>query len=395
MLITENNCKHYVAIKSLSRLLSKQNSKHKEAQHFCMNCLQEFREESSRDEHVRYCKNNESVHIEMPHKKPIVEYSDGQFQFKVPLIIYADFESILGPIQGPGNNSRKSSACSVNVNTPSGWCAYSKFAYGKVTNLLKEYRGKDCVSKFCEYIIAEACRLYESIPEKHMEPLTKALLKDCNHVTKCHICLKPFREGNRKVRDHCHYNGKCRGAAHSLCNLQYKIPFYIPVVFHNLAGYNAHMFIKELAKHGSKMGVIAKNTEDYISFSVNIEVDKYTDKNGEERSKEISLRFIDSIKFMSSSLDSLVNNLARRGGELFGFENYSDHQCGLLIRKVIYPYEYMDNWGRFEETTLPPASSFYSKLNMSGVSNQDYQHACKVWRDFGIRNLGEYHNSYL
>ena len=196
---------------------------------------------------------------------------------------------------------------------------------------LKEYRGKDCVSKFCEHIIAEACRLYESFPEKPMEPLTKAQLKEYNRATKCHICFKPFREGNRKVRDHCHYSGKYRGAAHSLCNLQYKIPSYIPVVFHNLAGYDAHMFIKELVKHGSKMGVIVKNTEHYISFSVNVEVDKYTDKNKEERSEEISLRFIDSIKFMSSSLDSLVNNLARGRGKFFGFENYSDHQCELLI----------------------------------------------------------------
>ena len=85
------------------------------------------------------------------------------------------------------------------------------------------------------------------------------------------------------------------------------------------------MFIKELARHGSKMGVIAKNTEDYISFLVNIEVDKCIDKNGEECSKKITLRFLDSIKFMSSSLDSLVNNFARGGDELFGFENYSDH----------------------------------------------------------------------
>ena len=155
------------------------------------------------------------------------------------------------------------------------------------------------------------------------------------------------------------------------------------------------MFIKELAKHGSKMGVIAKNTEDYISFSVNIEVDKYIDKNGEECCKEITLRFIDTIKFMSSSLDSLVNNLARGGDEFFGFENYSNHQCELLIQKGIYPYKYIDSWDRFEETTLPPVSSFCSKLNMSGVSDQDYKHACKVWRDFGIRNLGEYHDLYL
>ena len=75
------------------------------------------------------------------------------------------------------------------------------------------------------------------------------------------------------------------------------------------------------------------------------------------------------------------------GGEFFGFENYSDHQRGLLIQKGIYPCEHMDNWDRFEETTLPPVSSFYSKLNMSGVSEQDYEYACKVWRDFEIKNL--------
>ena len=227
-----------------------------------------------------------------------------------------------------------------------------------------------------------------------MEPLTRAQLKEYNHVTKCHICFKPFKEDNKKVRDHCHYSSIYRGAAHSRCNLKYKIPSYIPIVFHNLTGYDAHMFIKELVKHGSKIRVIAKKTEDYISFSINIEVDKYIDKNGEEKPKEITLRFIDSIKFMSSCLDSLVNKLARGGGEFFGFENNSDHQCGLLIQKGIYPYEYMNNWDRFEETALLSASSFYSKLNMSGVSDQDYEHACKVWRDFEIKNLGEYHEIF-
>ena len=91
------------------------------------------------------------------------------------------------------------------------------------------------------------------------------------------------------------------------------------------------------------MGAIAKNVEDYISFSIKVEVDKYIDKDGNERKKEMKLRFIDSIKFMSSSLDSLVNNLARGGHEFFGFESYNDRQHKLLIRKGIYPYEYMDS----------------------------------------------------
>ena len=139
MLITDHNKKHYVAIKSLTRLLSRQNSKHKEFQHFCINCLQRFAEKKSRDEHHVYCKSNKAVRIEMPNKKPIMQYSDGQYQFKVPFMMYADFESILEPIQGASNNPNLSSTREVNVHKPSGWCVYSHFAYGKVTNPLSEY----------------------------------------------------------------------------------------------------------------------------------------------------------------------------------------------------------------------------------------------------------------
>ena len=142
------------------------------------------------------------------------------------------------------------------------------------------------------------------------------------------------------------------------------------------------------------MGIISKNT-DYISFSIKVEVDKYIDKDRNEHIKEMELRFIDGIKFMSSSLDSLVNNLARGGQEFWGFESYNDHQHKLIIQKGIYPYEYMDSWDKFKETSLPSMERFYSNLKMSGVSDGDYKHAYSIWREFRIRNMGEYHNLYL
>ena len=98
---------------------------------------------------------------------------------------------------------------------------------------------------------------------------------------------------------------------------------------------------------------------------------------------------------MSSSLDSLINNLVRGNNKLVGFKGYDESQYKLLIRKGIYPYEYMDDWDKFKKTILPPKEAFYSKLNMSGVSNQDYEHAHRVWSEFGINNLGEYHDPYL
>ena len=227
-----------------------------------------------------------------------------------------------------------------------------------------------------------------------MKPLTKSQLKEYKRATKCHICFKPFGDSG-KVRDHCHYSGLYRGAAHFSRNLQYKIPSYIPVVFHNLAGYDAHLFIRELAKYTTSMGVIAKNIEDYIFFSIKVEVDRYVDKEGNEHAKEIELRFIDSFKFMSSSLDSLVNNLGKGDHKFWGFEEYNDEQRELLIRKGIYPYEYMDSWDKFNKTKLPRKEKFYSNLYMSGVGDIEYDHARNVWRKFGIRNMGEYHDQYL
>ena len=146
---------------------------------------------------------------------------------------------------------------------------------------------------------------------------------------------------------------------------------------------------------GAKMGVIAKNKADYITFSIKVAVDKYVDKNGVEKDKEIELRFIDSFKFMSSSLDSPTTNLVGRCQKLFGFEKCTPSQYELLIKKGINPYEYMSEWEKFKETKLSPKEAFYSKLNMVGVSEEDYEHARKVWREFGIKHLAEYHDLYL
>ena len=299
-------------------------------------------QESSRDQHRAYCEDNESVRVEMPKQGSTIEFKDGQNQFKVPFIMSADFESILELIESPNPNQPYTNE--VNQHTPSGWCVYSKFVYGDINNPLRLYRGKDCIETFCNYMKGEANRLYHMFPELPMDPLTKKQWKKYRKATKCHICYKPFTLRDPNIRDHCHYTGLYKGPAHSLCNLRYKIPSYIPVVFHKLSGYDTHLFIRELGAHTSEMGVIAKNKEGYISFSIKVPVDKYIDKNGEEKDKLIELRFIDSFKFMSSSLDSLTKNLVSCSKKLFCFGGCSDLQYDLLTRKGVYPYEYINSW---------------------------------------------------
>ena len=125
-------------------------------------------------------------------------------------------------------------------------------------------------------------------------------------------------EKNWKVRDHCHYTGMYRGAAHNNCNLKYRIPDHTPTVCHNLSGYDAHLFIRELGKkfNNQDISVIADNKEKYISFngSVRVKLAGVTNKDDKPVYKKIQLRFIDSCRFMASSLDKLAGNLCGKNG---------------------------------------------------------------------------------
>ena len=152
-----------------------------------------------------------------------------------------------------------------------------------------------------------------------MTELTDVLKRKQKAAEKCLIYLKEVNDPrNKKVRDHCHYTGLYRGAAHNNCNLKYLIPDHIPIVFHNMSGYDTHLFIKELGRRFNKgdIGVIAENKEKYISFNVkiNFRLARVKDKDGKEVYKNIKLRFIDSFRFMASSLDKLASNLCGISG---------------------------------------------------------------------------------
>ena len=107
----------------------------------------------------------------------------------------------------------------------------------------------------------------------------------------CWSCDKLFDVGDDKVRDHGHITGKYRGAAHRSCNINLKLTKKIPVIFHNLRGYDSHLIIKEISKFDVKVSVIPNGLEKYMAFTINT-----------------NLVFIDSMQFINSSLNSLVKN---------------------------------------------------------------------------------------
>ena len=166
-------------------------------------------------------------------------------------------------------------------------------------------------------------------------------------------------------------------------------------MFHNLSGYDAHLFIRELGAHTSDMEVITKNKDDYISFSIKVPVDSYIDKNGEEKDKLIELRFIDSFKFMSSSLDSLTKNLVRGGRNYLDSRITRGCNTACLPEKEFILMSTLIPGIDLTRPNSPPISAFYSNLNMSSISKEDYQYAQQVWKEFGIYNIGDYHDLYL
>ena len=148
-----------------------------------------------------------------------------------------------------------------------------------------------------------------------------------DNFTNCHICKEKL--GEDRVRDHCHLSGKFRGAAHEVCNIKYKVPTFFPVVFHNLSGYDSHLFIKTLGNSEGDISCIPNDEKNFISFTKQIIVDKFVNKERRKVNIKRELRFIDSLRSMASSLDKLSSNL-----KIDQFVNlkkyYSANQLSLL-----------------------------------------------------------------
>ena len=151
--------------------------------------------------------------------------------------------------------------------------------------------------------------------KKEIIPLTHEENNFYNEQEICYICKEKFCMdkddkdyiNRKKVKDHCHYTGKFRGAAHSKCNLNYKVQKEIPIIIHN-ASYDTHFIINQLAiEFKGELNCIGDNMEKYITFSVPIkkEVNNY---DGKKKTITYKLKFIDSFRFMTTSLSELVNN---------------------------------------------------------------------------------------
>lgn len=297
---TVNTKTHYCWIKNLSRLVSKQLSNHNGKCHMCDRCLNSFHSLRKLVLHRIDCTRQNHCQIEMPIPGgDTIKFTNIRNQVECPFIIYADVEALLKKPEEEFCKKKESKTVALQEHVVYSVGYYLKCSYDDSLSYYKAKRSPDCVDWFANelYEIAETLKnIFDNIVPIQM---TAEDEENFSNATNCHICEQPLH-GSVVVKDHSHFTGKYRGAAHQICNLQYQNFRTVPVVFHNLTHYDSHFLIQKISNgFEGHVKIIPNNSENYISFTKTVEG---TSKKYGEMMK---FKFIDSFRFMASSLDTL------------------------------------------------------------------------------------------
>ena len=412
LLLTEQNGQmHYSTISHFSRLVGSQYSKNGHTHEYCYSCLHGFKRKTHEKErkdckllnrHQKYCKTLKPQRTVLPSDdEKILKFTNIQKQLNVPYVMYVDFESVLVDTteEGEGEVSTfikedvkvedEPKAKKQKKETIYQRHEVVSYAFKIVSSVdpnwnepIELYRGVDAVDKFITSAQEKAKRIFDEYIKnpKEQPVLTREQQQEHDSSTHCHICKEEFKDDDKKVEDHCHILGTYRGAAHNNCNLNYRIDprsWKLPVIMHNLRGYDGHFIIKSLKKKHGRVNVIPTNIEKYMAFSVG------------------RLQFLDSYQFVSASLDDLTKTLSD-DEMIYTRECFNEEeQFNMVKQKGVFPYDYLDSIDRFNETQLPNRRKFNNKLKDKKIKLRDYFRAKLTWKKLKCKNLGDYHDVYL
>ena len=402
--ISNEETTHYCWISDFSRLMGNR-TRHNGKTFYCYNCLQGFNTEERLSAHAEFCYQQRTQKITFP-RDTVARFRNVQRQLRAPFIIYADFECYTTRIDTCVNNPKRSNSTAYQLHEPSGFCCVVVSAADKFTQPAVVYRGDNVVDTFLDHMTRETQKIFDVLAKPARMIITDEQASAFPTELNCHICGDVLDDD--RVRDHDHLTGAYRGAAHNQCNLAYhfahrlgrgeaaatapapaaqtnaagKVPqnmqYIVPIVFHNLRGYDGHLLMSGFGRYKKRrIKCIPNNTERYLSVSLGC------------------LRFIDSYQFMAAPLDRLVSNLASEHFHQMRKNIQCTTQQRLLLRKGVYPYDYVDCAKRLEEQALPAKEHFFSELLQEPITDDDYEHAKAVWREFKCRTMGDYHDVYL
>ncbi|XP_072931917.1 uncharacterized protein [Epargyreus clarus] len=387
---------HFCYIKNMSRLVSKQISNQEHAIFLCDGCLLHFPTQQRLDDHQE----NDCAHIKTnipdgtktlkdwfgkPAANNKIKFENFNNKLKLPFVIYADFEAFLKPINVCSNDPSRSYTENIQKHDVYSFGYYIKCSYDDTLSKFETYSGPDCATEFMK-------RLYEDLKlictknifQMRPKPLSSDDENNLLSESKiCHVCETNLNED--KHFDFDFHTGTIRGVVHEICLKKFKTPRYIPVFLHNLSHYDAHFIVHALNFVDGEVKIIPQNKERYISFSKTLTVNN----------NQISLRFVDSYKFLSCSLDQLAKNLSDEQFHDLKRNFPCNDDFTKLRRKGIYPYEFMTSYDSLKLKSLPTQSEFYSSLTDSNVSDDDYNRANEIWKHFRCQNMLDYSNLYL
>ena len=394
--------RHYVCIENVNKFFSHKKDKNTTIvkNFICPRCLSTFRKQKSLNNHLNYCSLHKVQKVQLPDACESLSFTSTHKTELIPFTGFLDFEASMHAY----DKNRCISCHQRNIehctHDSRGFFEQKPMMYhllfiDKMQNIVYHSSESGSAEKVMEHFYTS---LFEA--ENHLKWLRQQIeplcmtLEDQAHfdaATRCWMCKKIFWHGNsekeqrfNKVRDHDHYTGRYVGAAHQQCNIDRRHNRNgIPVYCHNLSNYDMQFLVNFMPDYAiSKLNALPFNSEKLRCLNIS------------------SFKFTDSLHFLNGSLATLVDNLKTSANHKWSILKnaniyQNEEQKQLLLRKGIFPYEWVNSAEQLEQfTRLPSKDDFYSQLTQSHVSSEDYLHAQRVWDAFSCRNMLDYCNLY-
>lgn len=379
---------HYCCITNMSRLISNQTSRHGHRIIVCERCLQIFNSTHKFETHTVDCMKNRPCKIIMPkNEKRFLKFKNHIRKERLEFVVYADIETLCVPIASCPPDFEKPYRELKQVHIPFSIAYQVVCSYNENMCAFDLIRSDDCV----EYFYVCLKNLKTTIEKLLDNPVPLKMSKadeisfQSNNV--CHICGNVITEDEIKCRDHNHLSQVYRGPAHLSCNLQFSEKKLLVVYFHNLGGFDSHFLLKTFSKivneDNARIRAVSANTEKIISFSIFF------------RNPFFEIRFVDSYKFLSESLDNLIS-LTKPEDLKWTKKMFPDaRKFALMSKKGVMCYSYLTSFSVLEDRELPSIDKFYNELTETHITEEEYERARDIWQEFKIETLGDFCDEYL
>jgi len=381
---------HYARISNINNLVAdrkkdKNGRWHTREGHLCFNCFSKLSTPTALASHVKWCHEKSGQRLVLPESNSHIQYEKKQMEFKLGYIFFFDFETMQkDPERVCSCQPSKLAKCKhkSKILAEHEAFAFSLTMFDRHSELVEDvsYVGVDAMPKFMTTLtslIEKYTQILANVKPIQMSPEQEAQFLS---ATQCHICKERLLRD--RVRDHDHLSGEYLGAAHNICNLHRKECKKIVGFAHNFSGYDSHLIMNELGKSSTKLHIsaIPLNKEKFKMLKLN------------------NCSLMDSMSFLNASLEKLVSTLkvSNHSFPLISQWLTDKDQCDLMLRKGVYPYEFVTDINKIDECyELPPRESFFSKLSGTTPSEEDYEHAQNVWKTFGCKSMRDYTELYV